>query len=91
MEISVRHRPDRKRFEIQIAGDTAFAEYVDAGQTLVLTHTFVPVAFRGRGLAGILVRSALDFARKEGKKIDPQCSYATAYLDQHREYDDLRE
>jgi predicted GNAT family acetyltransferase len=91
MEISAQHRPDRKRFEIQIGDDTAYAEYVDAGRTLVLTHTFVPPALRGKGLAAILVRNALDFARKEGKKVAPQCSYAAAYLDQHPEYHDLRE
>ena len=91
MEFSAQHRPDRKRFEIQIGGDTAYAEYEDAGRSLVLTHTFVPKALRGRGLAGILVRSALDFARQKRIKVNPQCSYAAAYLDQHPEYHDLRE
>ncbi|MGO9479235.1 MAG: GNAT family N-acetyltransferase [Limisphaerales bacterium] len=90
MEIPVQHHPDRKRFELQIAGETAYAEYLEHGQTLVLTHTFVPPPLRGKGLAGILVRHVLNFARKEQKTVDPQCSYAAAFLNQHLEYADLR-
>jgi len=90
MEDSVQHHPDRKRFEIQTDGDTAYVEYVDRSQTLILTHTFVPPSLRGRGLAGQLVRHALDFARKAGKTIDPQCSYAESFMEQHPEYADLR-
>lgn len=90
MEESVQHLPDRKRFELQIAGDTAYMEYLQQGETLVLTHTFVPPSLRGKGLAGILVRHALDFARNSGKNVDPQCSYAAAFLNQHPEFADLR-
>ena len=88
--MKVQHHPDRGRFEIQMAGETAFAEYHDHGPVLVMTHTFVPPALRGKGLAGCLVQRALDFARQCGKKIDPQCSYVASYLDQHPEHADLR-
>jgi len=90
MDASVKHHPDRKRFEIQIAGDTAYAEYLEQGQTLVLTHTFVPPSLRGKGLAGVLVQHVLNFARKEQKSVEPQCSYAAAFMNQHPEYADLR-
>jgi predicted GNAT family acetyltransferase len=33
----------------------------------------------------------LDFARETGKTVDPQCSYAAAFLEQHPEYAGLRE
>ena len=57
---------------------------------LALTHTYVPPEFRGKGLAGIVVRAALEFARQERKHVDPQCSYAAAYFDRHPEFADLR-
>jgi uncharacterized protein len=86
-----RHQMDRNRFEIQIDDITAHLDYIDCGSTLVITHTFVPQALRGRGLAGILTQSALEFARKERKKIDPQCGYVASFLAEHPEYADLRE
>ena len=91
MENSVQHTPEQDRFEIQIDDDTAYLEYEQRGKTLILTHTYVPPALRGQGLAGKLTAHALDFARHEGKSVDPQCSYVAAFLDQHPEYADLRE
>ena len=91
MEIPVQHHSGSGRFEMEIDGATAYLEYLDQGRSLVLTHTFVPPALRGRGLAGRMTRAALDFAREKGKTVDPRCSYAAAFLDQHPEYADLRE
>jgi predicted GNAT family acetyltransferase len=91
MEILIHHHPDLNRFEIQIDDAVAHLEYLDQGPTLVLTHTFVPPPLRGKGLAGKLTRAALDFARETGKTVDPQCSYAAAFLEQHPEYAGLRE
>ncbi len=39
----------------------------------------------GRGLAGALVRVALDHARSNGLKVDPECPYAAAYMQRHPE------
>ena len=91
VEFPIHHKPEQGRFEVQLDGDAAYLEYLDRGKTLVMTHTFVPPSLRGKGLAGQLTRSALDFARREGKSVDPQCSYVAAWLDQHAEYADLRE
>lgn len=90
MDHSVQHESGRRRFEIHIADATAHLEYEERGPILVLTHTFVPPSLRGRGLAGQLTKTALDFARQAGKTVDPQCSYVASYLDQHPEYADLR-
>ena len=91
MDVPVQFNPDLNRFEIQIDEAVAYLEYLDHRRTLALTHTFVPPPLRGKGLAGKLTRAALDFARKEGKNVDPQCSYAAAFMEQHPEYADLRE
>ena len=91
MENPVQHNPEQERFEIQIDDEIAHLEYEERGKSLIFTHTYVPPALRGKGLAGKLTVHALDFARKEGKTVDPQCSYAAAYMDGHTEYADLRE
>ena len=46
-------------------------------------------ALEGRGLAAALVREALAYARREGLKVEPLCSYAAGYMQRHPETHDL--
>jgi len=46
--------------------------------SFAITHTVVEEAFRGRGVAKALVDAAVEFARENGYKIRPVCSYAEA-------------
>lgn len=80
-----------QRFELAIDGKVALLAYEQRGENLlVFTHTFVPEELRGRNLAALLTKAALDDARRQGKKVVPQCSYVATYLDRHRDYADLR-
>ena len=74
------HRPEQSRFEAEVDGDVAFLSYERAGGTAVLTHTIVPRQLEGRGIAGHLARTAVDWARAEELEIDPQCSYVRSWL-----------
>ena len=79
------------RYELSRGGATAFLEYEEAGEGLVVfTHTFVPEALRGGGVAAELTRFALDDARARGRKVVPRCSYTDTFMRRHREYADLR-
>jgi len=79
-----------KRFELSIEGKVAVLEYVEQDDgMLVFTHTFVPPELRGRNVAAILTKFALDDARRQGKKVVPQCSYVAAYMERNKEYADL--
>jgi predicted GNAT family acetyltransferase len=53
---------------------------------MTITHTGVPTALGGRGLAGEITKFALDHARAQGWKVIPQCSYVAAYINKHPEY-----
>ena len=70
----------------QVAG---FADYVDQGDVRMFPHTVTDPRFRGQGVAGELVKVALDDARAEGKQVVPACSYVADYIDRHPEYADL--
>ena len=48
-----------------------------------MTHTIVPPPVEGRGIAGQLTRTAVEWARSEGLQIDPQCSYVRSWLQKH--------
>ena len=54
-----------------------------------MTHTEVPPAFEGRGIAAALVREALAWARAQGLKVWPLCSYVAVYMRRHPETQDL--
>lgn len=88
--IEVRHQPEASRFTAVVDGHEGFVEYSEGEGTLTITHTVVPAAIGGRGIAGRLVRAALEHARAAGMKVVPRCSYAADYLDKHPEYADLR-
>ena len=86
----IRHDADDRRFSTIVDGKKGFVEYERVDDVLVLTHTVVPKEVGGRGIAGQLVRAALDFAREQGLKVRPDCSYADAWMRRHPDYDALR-
>lgn len=54
-----------------------------------LYSTYASPRVRGRGIAGELVRTALDEARAAGVKVVPTCSYIPVWLRRHPGYADL--
>lgn len=90
MDSPIQHDAKAQRFNTAADGVTAYVEYELAGDVMTLTHTIVPPAIGGRGIAGALVKAAFDHARREGWKVVPQCSYADAWMRKHPDYEDLR-
>jgi predicted GNAT family acetyltransferase len=86
----IRHDPAAQRFSVMVDGEQGHLEYKAGEGAIVITHTAVPPAIGGRGIAGALVQAALEYARAAGLKVIPRCSYAARYFDAHPEYADLR-
>jgi predicted GNAT family acetyltransferase len=89
MTVAVQHNAFASRFEALVEGQLCVASYRIYGKVMMLTHTGVPRALRGRGIAAQLVQAALDHARAHGLKVRPDCSYAEAYIERHPEMLDL--
>ncbi len=87
----VTHNAARTRFEAAPQGQLATCDYRRQDEVLVLHHTEVPAALQGQGIAAELVRAALDFARSEGLRVRPTCSYVASYMRRHPETLDLLE
>ena len=85
----VRDNAAESRFELAEGGEVAVAAYELAGDVVTFTHTVVPPALRGRGVAGRLVAGALAEVRARGLKIVPACSYVADYVAKHPEARDL--
>jgi len=79
----------RRRFELTENGLTAFADYREDGEVLLVPHVEAPHALRGTGAAGRLMQGLLEQIRRDRKKIAPLCPYAAAYIRRHPEYEDL--
>ena len=89
MPSTVRQNAARSRFELDVEGHVAFANYrVDNG-VVAITHTETPPALRERGIGSRLVLGALSQIRAQGLKVRPRCSFARHVMAQHPETQDL--
>lgn len=87
----------QSRFELWLNGDlVGIMGYYEseltkggrAGRPMVVSfmHTVITEDFGHRGLAGVLVRGALDHARVYGWKVRPVCTYVQRFLADNPEY-----
>lgn len=56
---------------------------------VIIDHTGVPDAFRGKGVGVLLVARAVEDARAAGKTIIPLCPFAAAQFRHHPEWADV--
>ena len=82
---AVRDNPALQRFEMDVGGATAFANYRLAGGAVIITHTETPRALRGQGIASRLVEGALHLIQAKGDKVVAGCSFVVDYLEKHPE------
>jgi predicted GNAT family acetyltransferase len=87
--LQVQHDLHGQRFLASVDGVQAELDYESSAGVMRLTHTGVPAAIGGRGVAAELVRTALEYARVEGLKVVPACSYVAGYITRHPEYQSL--
>ncbi|MFL6624880.1 MAG: GNAT family N-acetyltransferase [Vitreoscilla sp.] len=90
MTIAVTHNEARQRFEATVEGQLCVCDYQLRGDIMWMTHTGVPPAVGGRGIAAELVRAALAWADAQHHRVQPSCSYVDVYMRRHPETQKLR-
>ena len=86
----VRDNAERSRYELTIGDQVVgVADYEATDGRLVFPHTEIDQSRRGQGLGAVLVRAALDDARRQGKTIVPRCWYVAEFIDANPGYRDL--
>ncbi len=85
----IEHDASASRFQTLVDGQRAVLDYELDDGVMVITHTGVPEAIGGRGIAAALTRFALEHARAAGWKVIPACAYAATFMQRHGEYSDL--
>ena len=80
---TVNHDQTSHQFSTEVDGHRAVLDYTLTGSVMNITHTGVPPAIGGRGIAATLMRAALASARDHQWSVNPICSYAAAYMGKH--------
>ena len=82
---TINHETGAHRFTTEVDGSRAELDYTLADGVMTITHTRVPPAIGGRGIAAELMAAALSTARAAGWSVNPACSYAKTYLAKHQQ------
>lgn len=85
----VRDNKTQSRFELDVEGAVAFANYRLTPSAVIITHTETPRALRGRGVASELIKGALELIRADGHKVIAGCGFVVDYLQRNPQFSDL--
>lgn len=89
MSRKIEHDTVKQQFFYLEDGLRSIIDYELKDRIMTITHTLVPSALEGRGIAADLTRYALETAQQASWKVIPACSYAAAYLRRHPEFSSL--
>jgi predicted GNAT family acetyltransferase len=82
--------PSKGRYKLLVDGVEAEMTYSRAGKgRIIIDHTEVPDALRGRKVGERLVRQAVEDARREKVILIPLCPFAKAIIGRHPEWQDV--
>lgn len=89
MSRTILHNVQENRFEYTESGLLCRLDYRLNGKIMHITHTGVPSALGGRGIARELAVKALETAETEGWKVQSHCSYIDRFLERNSNYQHL--
>jgi predicted GNAT family acetyltransferase len=82
------HETDHQRFTLPTT-PVSVLDYSLNRDQVVFTHTGVPPAYQGKGLAAQLVEAGLKWAQAQGLRVVPACTYVQSYIQRHPEWQHL--
>jgi predicted GNAT family acetyltransferase len=82
-DVAVRNNTAASRFEITVGDQVAVLTYDRTGGDVKILHTEVPRALGGRGLATLLAKTALEWARAEHLSVVVLCPFVREYMRKH--------
>ncbi len=88
-ELEITHNPTENRFETWIDGKLSKLDYIEDGNTIVMTHVGVHPELRGHGVAAKLTEAALGYARGKSLRVIPMCSYVATYIRRNPQFAEL--
>ncbi len=89
MDFEIKQDVKQNRFVSFVEGYEAVVEYTLKDNIIDLYRTFTPPELRGKGIAGKVVKYALEHAMENNLKVIPTCSYVKGYIERHENYKEL--
>ena len=89
MTENVENNKEKHRFEVVSGSQVSKLDYREDADRLALVHTEVPEELSGQGIGSALVKTALTYAKDNGKKVLPFCPFVAAYIQRHPEWKDI--
>jgi predicted GNAT family acetyltransferase len=88
---SDRHGSFELTIDGKVSGHLSYSIATDQkkDQTLEIEYVEVNPSLRGKGVGKQLVDAAVAWAREQGRRVEPLCSYARAVMSRSKEYDDV--
>jgi predicted GNAT family acetyltransferase len=92
MALTVENQPDQSRYALLQDGEViGVAEYDLRDDAIVFTHTEVDEEKREKGMASMLVQTALDDVRDHSeRRVIASCPYVRSWLSEHPDYATLQ-
>jgi predicted GNAT family acetyltransferase len=87
--VTVENDEAAQQYEARVNGQMAIIQYRRGEGKITFTHTEVPEALEGHGIAAKMARVALEDARARRLAVIPLCPYVASYIHRHQEYLDL--
>lgn len=89
--MEINHDKDQQKFYLINDGKESHVLYrMNDNNIMNIYRTYVPNELRHKGLAGKVVKAALEYAKENNLKVIPSCSYADYFIDMNKEYEDLK-
>jgi uncharacterized protein len=89
MSSAVINNTNQQQFEIHENGELAVLQYRFHEGVIWLMHTEVSPKLEGKGIASILARFGLEWARENHMKAKVVCPFVAVFLKRHPEYLDV--
>ena len=92
MQIQHKQSENKGIFFVQPEGEEILAEltyHKHEPNTMIIEHTEVDDELRGQNVGYQLVNSAVEYARTQGMKITPLCTFAKAIMEKKPEFKDM--
>lgn len=87
--LKIENNESAQRWEARLGEYVGFTNYRRNEDTIHFLKTRMPPELEGQGVAGRLVKAALEDARSQHLTVVPICRFVAAYIRRHPEYKDL--
>lgn len=89
MEYTLIDNEAAKRYEFEAEEHRPRVEYIKVKGKIYLTHTEVPKALEGKGIASQLIRKVLEEVKRNEWELVPLCPFVAMYIKRHPEWKKL--